>query len=148
MNITHIIRFTSNPKSSSFSACSWLFALILCCLPGASLYNADLPANESQRASSLDHLHSIVTRGIVSINDGALAQRNSGHVKRSGVSPTSTDRDSPNPFEPEFHTWAWQSDAHIRAPIAGQGYDSHNLILAIRQTTSPHSPRAPPPVLV
>lgn len=145
VNNTHISRSSSKIQSPPFSAYSWLFAFILCCLPGAALTDTLPATHDRQDLLPPGHVQPVNTHAIVHINDVALvSQRKLAHVKRPGASSASTDRETPNPCEPECQLPALQTGSHARMPVAGQGFDTHSLSLVVRQATSPYSPRSPP----
>lgn len=126
---------------------AWLLALILCCLPGMSLYDAAL-AFDSDRsdfpatAAGMDQPAN--TQATANSRDGALgaSSRLLPQLNRAGTSPTHTDpADLPTP---SLAITSSLTISDLRTPILGQGYANSSPSLITRITDAPYSPRSPP----
>lgn len=136
VNRAHISHRTNLSGTSSISACSWIFALILCCLPGLSLYEPSPTARAMQdaAASPLGQVQSSNTQAIVNTHDGALTSslRSSPHT------------DTSDPSDPALAVTPLPALCNLRAPVSGQGYDAECLCRASSHAAAPYSPRSPP----
>ena len=132
-------RFRKHPRSPAISAFSWLFALVLCCLPGISLYDPALtspdnkpqlsttPSGQAHAANTLDSALTSSMRMVV-------------HAERSGsASPDTTDTPAP-----EFQPWLTPMVPDVHQPPESQGYDTGSLVLTPPFHVTTGSPRAPP----
>lgn len=151
VNSTHNNRMSSNPGTPSSSACGWIFALILCCLPGISLYDAAMKAltAESGPAASAVPLgieHTPNTQVAISSHDSALtsSQRLLSQIQRAGNASFSSHADNTDPSDSLPAPGPLPSVCDLRAPVRGQGYDTGSLCLSTPVARTPYSPRSPP----
>lgn len=136
VNTPSISRRTTPSGAPSVSAYSWVFALILCCLPGLSLYEPATNARAMQdaTASPLGQVQSSNTQAIVNTHDGALTSslRSFSHA------------DMPDPSDSVLALTPLPTLCNLRAPVSGQGYDIEFLCLVSSHAAAPYSPRSPP----
>ncbi len=148
VNSTHISPRISTSRSPSTSVCGWIFALILCCLPGLSWPESALIVGNAQNAatSPTGMLQTTNTQVAINTHDTALtsSQRLLSQATRTGAPCQNTDTNSPDPSGPAQAVWPLPASSDLRALVCGQGYDVDVLRLVTRYTAAPYSPRSPP----
>lgn len=125
---------------------AWLLTLILCCLPGMSLYDAALafdsdPAGAPATAAGMQQPAN--TQAAANSRDGALhASRLLTLIQGSATPPKSTDAtDSPASLLAPASSL---SICDPRTAMLSKGYASNSLCLVTRHAAMPYSPRSPP----
>ncbi|MBC55013.1 MAG: hypothetical protein CMQ34_14385 [Gammaproteobacteria bacterium] len=123
-------------------------ALILCCLPGLSGYDATLASGIDRTEASgtaAGRLQLPNTQAAANSRDGALnpSSRLLTQISRSGTPPQQTT-DASDSSAPVAALVSAPSIHDLRTPISGQGYETHGLCLLIHCTATPYSPRSPP----
>lgn len=151
VNSTLNNRKSDNQQVPPGSTRGWIFALILCCLPGLSLVDAAVTAlttetSPAASATPLNLQHSPNTQVAVSSRDSALTstQRLLSHAKRAGGTCINPHTDNADSFDSPAVAGAHPSAGDLHPPVRGQGYDTDKLCLATPPARTPYSPRSPP----
>jgi hypothetical protein len=126
---------------------AWLLILILCCLPGMSLYDAALAIDSNRAdfpATAAEMEQPANTQAAANSRDGASGTSSLllSQLNRAGTSPTHTDPADLPPSSMALATPLTISD--LRTAILGQGYTHSSPRLITRITDAPYSPRSPP----
>ncbi len=124
---------------------AWLLALILCCLPGMSLYDAALAFDGDRSGSGATAAgmeQPANTQAAANTRDGAL---NASSRLLSQINRYGSPLNNPEPVDLPAAALALPlTICDLRAPARGQGYANSSPSLITRFAVAPYSPRSPP----
>jgi hypothetical protein len=147
VNNTFNNRISSTRQTLPSSACSWIFVLILCCLPGLSLYDTIRTEAEAATSATPPRIgYTPNTQVAVNSHDSALtsSQRLLSQTKRLGTVNLNTHKDNADRSDLLAVAGAYPAACELRLLISGQGYDSGSVCLPTPFARAPYSPRSPP----